>query len=118
MAGNSMFGGTGWRYLCGVLLFALAVLVSIRESHASTGNEPEAERWIGTWAAAAQPFVPGKLQSYRNQTLRLIVHTSAGGTKVRIKISNTYGDQPLRVGAAHIARRTAGADIDAASDRA
>src|SRR5215510_15333328 len=52
--------------------------------------------WIGTWATAAQPFLPNSLQTYRNQSLRLIVHTSAGGTKVRIKISNTYGDGPLR----------------------
>ena len=73
--------------------------------------------WIGTWATAPQPCIPGHLQTFHNQTLRLIVHTSAGGTKVRIKISNIYGDQPLRIGAAHIAHRSAGADIDPASDR-
>ena len=74
-------------------------------------------RWIGTWATAAQPFLPKSLQTYRNQSLRLIVHTSAGGTKVRIKISNTYGDGPLLIGGAHIARRTAAAEIDPRSDR-
>jgi lysophospholipase L1-like esterase len=62
--------------------------------------------------------LPGSVQSFRNQTLRLIVHTSAGGTKVRIRISNTFGDQPLLIGGAHIARRTSAADIDPASDRA
>jgi len=46
------------------------------------------------------------------------VHTSVGGKKVRIKISNTYGDKPLLISAAHIARRTSAADIDPASDRA
>src|SRR5439155_23498180 len=46
-----------------------------------------------------------------------VVHTSAGGTKVRIKISNTFGDHPLLIGGAHIARRTAAADIDPTSDR-
>jgi lysophospholipase L1-like esterase len=45
------------------------------------------------------------------------VHTSVGGTKVRIKLSNIFGDQPLLIGAAHIARRTAEAEIDPASDR-
>lgn len=74
--------------------------------------------WIGTWATAPQPFLPASLQTFRNQTLRLIVHTSAGGKKVRIKISNTYGDQPLLIGGAHIARRASAADIDPASDRA
>jgi lysophospholipase L1-like esterase len=75
------------------------------------------QRWIGTWAAAPQPFMPGSLQSFRNQSLRLIVHTSAGGTKVRIKISNAFGNHPLLIGGAHIARRTAAADIDPTSDR-
>jgi lysophospholipase L1-like esterase len=61
--------------------------------------------------------MPGHLQRFRNQTLRLIVHTSVGGTRVRIKISNTFGDHPLLVGGAHIGRRTDAAEIDPASDR-
>jgi lysophospholipase L1-like esterase len=76
-----------------------------------------AQYWIGTWATAAQPFLPNSLQTYSNQSLRLIVHTSAGGTKVRIKVSNTYGDSPLVIGAAHIAHRIGAADIDPHSDR-
>jgi len=77
----------------------------------------DGEQWIGTWATAPQPFIPGSLQTFRNQSLRLIVHTSAGGTKVRIKISNAYGDGPLLIGGAHIAHRTAAAEIDLRSDR-
>jgi len=77
----------------------------------------DGEQWIGTGATAPQPFIPGSLQTFRNQSLRLIVHTSAGGTKVRIKISNTYGDGSLLIGGAHIARRSAAAEIDPRSDR-
>jgi lysophospholipase L1-like esterase len=80
-------------------------------------DDRDAKQWIGTWATAAQPFLPKSLQTYRNQTLRLIVHTSAGGTKFRIKIANTYGDAPLVIGSAHIARRTVAAEIDPRSDR-
>ena len=76
------------------------------------------DNWIGTWATAPQAAIPGNAQSVRNQTLRLIVHTSAGGKKVRVKFSNTFGDKPLIIGSAHIACRAAGADIDPASDRA
>jgi len=76
------------------------------------------DKWIGTWAAAPQAAVKGPVQTFHNQTLRLIVHTSVGGKRVRIKISNTFGDQPLLIGAAHIARRLAEAEIDPASDRA
>jgi lysophospholipase L1-like esterase len=93
------------------MLLALALAVS------SLAVNQDRQQWIGTWATAPQPFVPGRLQTLRNQSLRLIVHTSAGGAKVRIKISNTYGDQPLLIGSAHIARRTAAEDIDPVSDR-
>lgn len=74
-------------------------------------------QWIGTWTTSAQPFLPGALETYQNQSLRLIVHTSAGGARVRIKISNTYGDEPLFIGGAHIGRRRTGADIEPTSDR-
>jgi lysophospholipase L1-like esterase len=47
----------------------------------------------------------------------LVVHISAGGKKLRIRLSNIYGEQPLMIGRARIARRTAAAEIDPASDR-
>lgn len=75
------------------------------------------ETWIGTWATAPQAAMPGRGQTFHNQTIRLIVHTSAGGRRVRIKISNAFGDRPLLIGAAHVARRATGADIDQTSDR-
>jgi len=76
------------------------------------------ERWIGTWATAPQAAVSvGAAQVFTNQTLRLIVHTSVAGTRVRIRISNTFGDEPLRIGGAHLARRATAAEIDPASDR-
>ena len=85
---------------------------------AAIATSAHAQHWIRTWAAAPQHWTPGRLQTFQVQTLRLIVHTSAGGTKVRIAISNHYGDLPLAIGAAHIARRATGSDIVAESDRA
>jgi lysophospholipase L1-like esterase len=110
----------GARRICRwtLLVLALAVLGSTNPAIASSADvNRDGKLWIGTWATAPQPFMPGSLQGFRNQSLRLIVHTSAGGTKVRIKISNTFGDLPLLIGGAHIARRTAAADIDPTSDR-
>ncbi len=78
---------------------------------------PRAAHWVGTWAAAPQPAFPGPIDHYTDQTLRLIVHVSLGGERVRIRLSNTYGRAPLRMVAAHVARRTQGPDVDPASDR-
>ena len=74
--------------------------------------------WVGTWATAAQPAFPGPKAHYAGRTLRLVVHVSIGGDRLRIRLSNTYGKTPLRMDAAHVARRSQGADIDPASDRA
>jgi lysophospholipase L1-like esterase len=97
---------------------ALVLLAGINRAGAASSSAKDSQSlWIGTWATAAQASVAGQPQTLRNQTLRLIVHTSAGGKSVRIRISNTFGDQPLVIGDAHIARRADGASIDPGSDR-
>jgi lysophospholipase L1-like esterase len=73
--------------------------------------------WVATWETS--PGGPAtNLHSYKNQTLREIVHTSVSGSAARVRISNVYGTRPLLVGAAHIALRSNGASIAAGSDRA
>src|SRR5689334_12092027 len=78
----------------------------------------EDPHWIGTWATAPQAVMPRRLETFHDETLRLIVHVSVGGTRVRIHLSNVYGEQPLEVREARIARRASGADIDPTADRA
>jgi len=98
-------------HVIAAILFGPAMSIGAQQPAASTVP------WVGTWAASPQPFMPGSLEIYDNQSLRLIVHTSIAGTMVRIKISNLYGDQALRIGGAHVALRTAGAGIDSTTDR-
>jgi lysophospholipase L1-like esterase len=40
-----------------------------------------------------------------NQTIRQIVHTSIGGSRVRVVLSNAFGTAPIDIGAAHVALR-------------
>ncbi|HEV2099659.1 MAG TPA: SGNH/GDSL hydrolase family protein, partial [Stellaceae bacterium] len=54
---------------------------------------------------------------FNNQTLRMTMRASLGGNRVRVRISNAYGQRPLDIGGAHIALRDAGAGIVASSDR-
>ena len=41
------------------------------------------------------PANPAQASSFNNQTVRMIVHTSIGGTRVRVELSNAYGTAPL-----------------------
>jgi lysophospholipase L1-like esterase len=52
-----------------------------------------------------QTFAPPPFTHFTNQTLRQIIHTSIGGTKVRVLISNAYSTAAVTIGAGHIALR-------------
>jgi hypothetical protein len=52
-----------------------------------------------------------------NQTLRQIVHTSLGGERVRVVLSNVFGTAPLEIGAAAIAPRGEGSKVQAGAVR-
>jgi lysophospholipase L1-like esterase len=52
-----------------------------------------------------QTFAPAPFIHFTNQTLRQIVHTSIGGSRARVVLTNAYGTAPVTIGAAHIALR-------------
>jgi lysophospholipase L1-like esterase len=92
----------------------LLTLTLLGAARAASG---EAAPWVGSWATAPQPPFAGPVDRYRDQTLRLIVHLSAGGQKVRVRLSNTFGTSPLRVGAASVGRQATGAALVEGSAR-
>ncbi len=47
----------------------------------------------------------------------MIVRTSIGGRRVRIRLANAFGGTTVSIGAAHVARRASGSAIVAGSDR-
>ena len=114
-----------------LVLFALHPLLA----------QNSAEHWVGTWSTSevgrpqtppavmpgpppfmanqcppAPPPAPAFVH-FSNQTLRQIVHTSIGGSRVRVVLSNRYGTAPLAIGAAHLALRDKDSAIQPASGR-
>jgi lysophospholipase L1-like esterase len=76
------------------------------------------ERWTATWGAApAGPPPTASTMTLSNQTLRLIVHASVGGSRARIRVSNEMGSTPLTIGTARIALRASAASTVAGTDR-
>lgn len=116
------------------LAFALVVLQPTLPAQSA------GEHWVGTWstaevgrpqsppppAPAPPPFMPNQcppgappatFMHFTNQTLRQIVHTSIGGSRLRVVLSNRYGTAPLAIGAAHVAIRDKESAIQQASGR-
>ncbi|GGX94609.1 hypothetical protein GCM10010358_55620 [Streptomyces minutiscleroticus] len=63
--------------------------------------------WTGSWAASTSGQPPAG--PWTDRTLRLVVHTSAGGPRVRLRFDNTFAGTPVRIGAATVAVRESGA---------
>ncbi|SIT45569.1 Lipolytic protein G-D-S-L family [Paraburkholderia piptadeniae] len=70
--------------------------------------------WVGTWAVA--PWVTDA-QGFNNETVRQIVHTSIGGSAVRVQLSNLYGSGAVVIGNVYVALRDRGPITVASSTR-
>ena len=127
--------------------FAVAVAIGLCASGAavcfSQTNVRPGEQWVATWAAAQEmapttpdrPIIPPDIKrpEFRkmtgprpsqtvptineNQTVRMVVHTSIGGKRFRVELSNAFGKGVVSLGEAHVALRTSGSSIDVGSDR-
>lgn len=86
------------------LLLALAILPALSLSPAAA-QEADEPIWSTSWAMSPSslPPDPDAENAFDNQTLRQIVHTSAGGDSLRIRLSNAHGSGPLDVGAVSVA---------------
>ncbi|MEO6216872.1 MAG: SGNH/GDSL hydrolase family protein [Sphingomonas sp.] len=97
------------------LLISSAALLFAVTSQAAFADRAHAA-WIPTWYASPEPS-PNAKASLSNQTVRQIVHVSAGGKQVRIRLSNAFGSTPLHIDTVSIARRAAGSAVQAGSIR-
>jgi lysophospholipase L1-like esterase len=74
-----------------------------------------AQDWIGSWGAA--PVADTAAARFSGQTLRQVVRLSAGGSQVRLRLSNAFGAAPLVIGSAHVALAGPDGAILPGSDR-
>jgi lysophospholipase L1-like esterase len=86
----------------------LAILITAFLCSTAFAQTPRNEKhWVSAWSSAMHAplsFVPGQAVSgLENRTLRMIVRPTISGERVRIRFSNECGNQPLPIGAAHIA---------------
>jgi lysophospholipase L1-like esterase len=91
-----------------LFVLALGLLCAI----AVAGNLPQ--RWVATWStsnvASDHPV------TFSNQTIRNLVHTTVGGSAVRIRLSNTFGPRAIRFDAVFVGLQKEGAALMAGSN--
>lgn len=96
-----------------VLLISAATLAipTVAQTHAPSP-------WVGTWATSPFGGDPWhSIPTVVDSTLREVVHTSLAGSELRVRLTNEFGKEPLRVDAATVARTATVSGIDTATLR-
>jgi lysophospholipase L1-like esterase len=95
------------------LLLAVVAVVAGTATPAGAGQRdgrPDDRRgWTGTWATA--PSEHYEVSGMSEVTVRMPVHTSVGGSSVRIRLSNAYATDPVTVGHATVGLRAGGSAV-------
>lgn len=99
------------------------------------GEAKSRDRWIATWAASqllnmpvqSGPARAGRGQANRpdgpipatlnDQTVRMVARITVGGTRLRIRLSNALGANPVTFGSARLAVRLRDSEIVPDTDR-
>lgn len=121
----------------GLLIFAAAVLSacgnapSLNGDTDSNNNSQAKSSWVGAWSTAPYgPYPNGPLQGTapapfdsittptafpdnqaRNQSFRMVVHPTLGGSILRLRFSNLVGDRTVTLSPVKVALRAANSSI-------
>lgn len=95
---------------------AIAVALAFAPGGIRGAAQNTARHWVATWMTA--PLAGSPTDVFRNQTIRMVVHASIGGNRLRVEFSNAFGKRDIVIGAAHVAIQAKGASIVPGSDRA
>lgn len=105
------YRGVALCHISGLLQLFLIVAASALPATAQHGGD---SAWVGTWASA--PMAGKESPSLAAETLRQIVRTSVAGSVVRIRVSNVFGAQPLRIEDVHLAIASTGSAFLSGTD--
>jgi lysophospholipase L1-like esterase len=104
------------RFRLALVLLTAVSSVSAQSPAAKSAPESSPVSWVGTWAASPFDGDPWHtIPTLVDSTLREIVHTSIAGKRLRVRLTNEAGTEPLRIDAATIAVSGGLSSVDAAS---
>lgn len=76
-----------------------------------------AQQWRAAWGSSLQGLAPED-ETFTNATVRLVARSTVAGARVRVRLENTHGAEPLTIGAAALGLRNHGPALVAGSSRA
>jgi len=107
--------------LLGAVVSTVLVASTGEAAGQGSGGHRSSPEWVGTWATSVtRGNTSGStFNGLNNQSVRMIVHTSVGGGKIRIRLTNIHGEKAVQVGRATVAKPNTTtpvlSDIDAAT---
>ncbi|MFE9006042.1 SGNH/GDSL hydrolase family protein [Streptomyces sp. NPDC007875] len=92
---------------------AAAALLTAAALHATPAEAAGSRHDVVTWAASADRLGDGT----PDRGYRMVVHTSVGGSDLRIRLSNAFGDRPLTLDSVYAGVQKSGAELTPGSNR-
>src|SRR5262245_7929705 len=100
--------GSGSRRARTAVVALATALTALPGQPAAAADRCRGRHWVGTWATSPSDSLGGP---FVDQSLRLVINPTLGGARVRVRLSNRFGSQPVTLGAVTIARRASGAAL-------
>ena len=94
---------------------ALAIGAAVALAPKQPVTSASSSGWVETWAAA--PMKPTRevinraAAGFTDTTIRNVLFTSIGGSEIRIRLSNLFGDRPLDIGRASVGEVASGGSL-------
>jgi len=92
-----------------------AMGIAVSSVLVACGGGSSDDRWVATWTASPQQVSATK--AFANQTIRQLMYVSAGGDRIRVRVSNVFGTSPLVIDSLRVARSSGNTSVDVSTDR-
>ncbi len=95
------------RSICTRLIRTALPLAVVTVVATTVPGTAAAQQWVAAWGSSMQSASPENW-TVTNATVRLLARSTISGEQVRVRLENTFGDDPLTIGAASIAFQSNG----------
>lgn len=102
------WSGARGRRTIAVLTFVMCLAWLASATTAPALGRSTRPSWVAAWGL---PVNNSDTTGFQNQTVRVVARTSFGGSRVRIRLSNVNGTQPITLQDAHIGIAGSGASV-------